>query len=324
VEAPAHGALTGTAPNLVYVPAPGYYGPDRFRFVADDGQSPSGVATVHITVRMDEFVLYADEGAVLGARAQVHRGGIGVNRAASGVGEGGGAELSIAAGAKLLEATSRVVADTIQTASGSQIYNPSYNELEADGAVLGSSVSPIVLPYQPLPALPDAFAPGTQDRSVPAVGTQTLAAGAYGSLEVGQNATLRLTGGVYHVQDVTLAEGSKVHVLAPSEIRVAGRWQAAASTYLGPDPSAGGRGETARGPAVEAGQILLYVAGGNGGAGGQGASPGAVEVGDFSSIHAYVVAPGGTVRLGDYAAATGGYHGRWVDARADARLAIAD
>src|SRR5262249_50673564 len=27
---PAHGTLSGTAPNLVYTPAPGYFGPDAF------------------------------------------------------------------------------------------------------------------------------------------------------------------------------------------------------------------------------------------------------------------------------------------------------
>ena len=34
---PAHGTLTGTAPNLTYTPAPGYEGEDRFSFTVNEG-----------------------------------------------------------------------------------------------------------------------------------------------------------------------------------------------------------------------------------------------------------------------------------------------
>jgi RHS repeat-associated protein len=47
---PAHGALTGTPPNLTYVPAADYNGPDSFTFKTNDGQVDSAVATVGITV----------------------------------------------------------------------------------------------------------------------------------------------------------------------------------------------------------------------------------------------------------------------------------
>ena len=46
---PAHGALTGTVPNLVYTPQADYFGPDSFTFSADDGII-SSTATVSITV----------------------------------------------------------------------------------------------------------------------------------------------------------------------------------------------------------------------------------------------------------------------------------
>ncbi|MCU1372288.1 MAG: hypothetical protein JWO77_3482 [Ilumatobacteraceae bacterium] len=46
---PAHGSLSGTAPNLTYTPTNGYSGPDSFTFTASDGAlSDSG--TVSITV----------------------------------------------------------------------------------------------------------------------------------------------------------------------------------------------------------------------------------------------------------------------------------
>jgi hypothetical protein len=47
---PAHGALTGTAPNLIYTPAAGYSGPDSFQFEVNNGSLDSNVATVSITV----------------------------------------------------------------------------------------------------------------------------------------------------------------------------------------------------------------------------------------------------------------------------------
>src|SRR5438067_375194 len=47
---PAHGALSGTAPNLTYTPAANYNGPDSFTFKANDGTVDSSAAIVSITV----------------------------------------------------------------------------------------------------------------------------------------------------------------------------------------------------------------------------------------------------------------------------------
>lgn len=47
---PAHGTLSGTAPNLTYTPNTGYSGPDSFTFKANDGKADSNTATVSITV----------------------------------------------------------------------------------------------------------------------------------------------------------------------------------------------------------------------------------------------------------------------------------
>ena len=47
---PAHGSLSGTAPNLVYHPATNYAGADSFTFQVSDGQTNSLVAQVWIAV----------------------------------------------------------------------------------------------------------------------------------------------------------------------------------------------------------------------------------------------------------------------------------
>ena len=50
VAPPAHGTLTGTAPNLTYTPATSYTGTDQFTFKANDGSLDSAEATVEISV----------------------------------------------------------------------------------------------------------------------------------------------------------------------------------------------------------------------------------------------------------------------------------
>jgi hypothetical protein len=50
VASPAHGTLSGTAPNLTYQPAAGFYGSDSLTFRANDGASDSPLATVSIGV----------------------------------------------------------------------------------------------------------------------------------------------------------------------------------------------------------------------------------------------------------------------------------
>ena len=47
---PAHGTLSGTAPNVTYTPAADYFGPDSFTFTTNDGATASVPATVSITV----------------------------------------------------------------------------------------------------------------------------------------------------------------------------------------------------------------------------------------------------------------------------------
>ena len=48
VASPAHGTLTGTAPNVTYTPTPNYFGPDSFTFKANDGTSDLNIATVRL------------------------------------------------------------------------------------------------------------------------------------------------------------------------------------------------------------------------------------------------------------------------------------
>ena len=50
VTPPAHGTLSGTAPNLTYTPAANYNGTDSFTFTVNDGTITSAAATVSLTI----------------------------------------------------------------------------------------------------------------------------------------------------------------------------------------------------------------------------------------------------------------------------------
>ncbi|HEY0156888.1 MAG TPA: Ig-like domain-containing protein [Thermoanaerobaculia bacterium] len=50
VQAPLHGTLSGTAPNIIYTPAPDFAGSDAFVYTAGDGVFDSSVSTVAITI----------------------------------------------------------------------------------------------------------------------------------------------------------------------------------------------------------------------------------------------------------------------------------
>lgn len=50
VTVPEHGSLTGLPPNLIYLPATDFAGPDGFTFLVRDGSLASDPATVSITV----------------------------------------------------------------------------------------------------------------------------------------------------------------------------------------------------------------------------------------------------------------------------------
>ncbi len=73
---PAHGTLTGTAPNLTYKPDPDFYGADSLTFTTSDGLETSAPATVAITVTEvndepavtdDEFSVGVSESTVIPA-----------------------------------------------------------------------------------------------------------------------------------------------------------------------------------------------------------------------------------------------------------------
>jgi MYXO-CTERM domain-containing protein len=64
VSGPAHGTLSGTAPDLTYTPVTNYHGEDSFTFRASDGSLASQVATVTLTVTAENDAPTTRNGSV--------------------------------------------------------------------------------------------------------------------------------------------------------------------------------------------------------------------------------------------------------------------
>ncbi|MEO6994211.1 MAG: tandem-95 repeat protein, partial [Lacunisphaera sp.] len=62
ITPPQHGAFSGTAPSLTYIPSANYNGTDRFTFKANDGSLDSAPATVNITITPVNDIPVADSG----------------------------------------------------------------------------------------------------------------------------------------------------------------------------------------------------------------------------------------------------------------------
>jgi len=101
------------------------------------------------------------------------------------------------------------------------------------------------------PALPSATA-GSTGVTLNSGQSRTLAAGAYGSVNV--NGTLSLTGGTYVFSSLTINSGGSVSVSAATTLSITGSGNFGSNAYLGP---ASGSGLTAK-------SLVLYFNGSSG------------------------------------------------------------
>ncbi|MGH9935166.1 MAG: FG-GAP repeat protein [Blastocatellia bacterium] len=276
-------------------------------------RSPLAAFLYTVAYNMNKFVALAQEGVELEQRVSVLNGDVGARARSAGPFIRDGVEVSVGQQVEMLNPNSHLLGDSIFIRQGANVYNPSYNDLTNQGTILGAPVTPLTLSLIPaLPALP-AITPGKQNFEVEQQGTLTLGAGDYGALVARQLATITFTGGVYHFQSWDVGQLVKLHFLAPTEIRIAGRLRVDQRSYLGPAPSAAG---------LAARDIVIYVAGRNGQTGSLGAVPEAAAFGQETTLNANVVVPNGTLRLLQRVEATGAFFGKWVRAGQQVKLTL--
>ncbi|QQS46520.1 MAG: hypothetical protein IPM66_21890 [Acidobacteriota bacterium] len=285
---------------------------------SDNAGNSSAPVSVSYTVgyNLNRFVMLAREGLELDQGASIVSGDAGARASSSGPYLGNGVEVSIGMQVGMLDPASFLLGDSIFIRRGATVQNPSFNDLDNNGTALGTSVTPLDLALIPeLPALPPVT-PGTQNLAVGQNKRMTLDAGSYGDLVVRQRAKVTFTGGVYHFQSWDVGQQAELHFLAPTEIRIAGRLSVDQRSYIGPflDPAAA--------PWLTARDIVIFVAGRNGGSGALGADPKAAIFGQFTTLRANVVVPNGTLLLRQRTEATGAFFGKWIQAGQQVRLML--
>jgi len=371
VSQPVHGQLLGTPPNLTYLPDSDFFGVDAFRFIANDGEIDSAPATISMTVQrgVSHFAAYALNGVSIGQQAVITNGDIGVAlrstedapglSAASSNDDSDFVEVRISQQARLLNANSWVLGDTVEIRQAASVFSVGYNRLLNAGNIQGDKRTPLSLVLLPaLPALP-AVTPGTRDVMVGKRGSLTLDPGSYGALVVDQQGTLILKPGLYQVKSVNIDQQAKLLMQGATEIRVLGRLTVGQESYVGPAPDATG---------LSAKQIRIFVAAtskshslraaGDASVSSQSAAPAAtvptgtvaadsgmavgeskvaqglvaeqaqdddsvaVNLDQMSVVIANIVAPNGLIQLGQRGSLTGALLGRWVIVGQQARLTL--
>ncbi len=143
----------------------------------------------------DSFVLFAGDRIQLGDNVQVSSGDVGSN-------------LKVDIGQDIL-INGNLFADTISIDANTTINgNASFNKLQIDAssAIIGTTSTTVPLPIAILPIIPD-FSIGTRDLSFDGP-DNTLAPGDYRNVTLAASSSLTLSGGIYHLKELRLGEGS--------------------------------------------------------------------------------------------------------------------
>ena len=271
---------------------------------------PGGEA---IAVALNKFVVLGEEGVELKQNSQVLSGYVGANQASDGPYLAGSEEVTLGNNVKFQSPDSWLLGDSLNLKNNVNVYDVfTNNPINGKGHVLGEVHTNVSLPLGPaFPEVP-AFTPGSQDLAVNNNDSLTLDAGSYGSLDVGNNATVILTGGIYAFSEWSI--GNNVHILiqAPVDIWIAGRLDSGPNGSLSSDPAS----------ALTAKDIHLIVTGQNGDDGSLAATPVAVEFNNNYTITASVYAPNGTLEIKNNGNATGAFIGKWVTIGNNATFAL--
>ncbi len=194
-------------------------------------------------------------------------------------------------------------------AAGGDAY---YNTLTNQGTIAGTQFSPLALPV--FAGFPPALvrSPGSSNVTVANNGQLTLDAGAYGNLTINKGATLRLSGGGYAFQSITVAAGGSIRYAAQADIVVSGRADFGANAVVSP---ADGSGLT---PAA----MRIQVDGINGTTGVVGATPPSIHVGQSSRVLATLYATAGSLILDQSVEGNGAFLGRDILVGHNSRLTL--
>ncbi|HEX9829492.1 MAG TPA: hypothetical protein VGB10_04705 [Bacteroidota bacterium] len=255
------------------------------------------------------YSLFATHSLYLEQNSQVQSGDIGVNEAGSAPFQDSDVELSVGIGVTTA-AGYDVKANRINLKSGATVNGSvHYNTLTSNGTVTGTQHTPLSLPLATLPEFKSAT-PGTQNIQVPQNGSMSLEPGSYNTFDVNKNGVVTFTGGVYHFNSWNSGDDVQIIFQAPSEVRIAGKFDSGQGSYIGPQDTT----------TITADQIMFYVGGMNGSNGNLGATPKACKIGISNTVWASFYAPNGTLWIRQNSEARGQFIGKDVDVGIGVRI----
>lgn len=251
---------------------------------------------------LSQFSVFASNSIWVMAKAIIRSGYLGVRNSSPGLWLDSEVEIAIGAGARAEEGV-KIFGDSIRLLPNSSVDDVYYNQMKSHGTIRGDSVTPLALPLPvDFPSLPQ-ITPGSKDIIVKDRATTTLAPGKYGTVKIGNNATLKLFGGIYHFKDLTLTAKSSLQCLAPSEVRIKKRASSGPEAYIGPLKSS---------KTLKAKDVKLYIAGNNGSPRDLLSLPTAAEIGVDNVVKANMIVPNGTLKIQPKSELTGSFMGKGV------------
>ena len=252
---------------------------------------------------VSSYSLFAAHSLWLEQNADVVSGDIGVNETGDAPFLDSQVELSVGIGTSAASGSS-IKANRIKVKQGSTVGSDVYyNELENNGTITGTQHTPLTLPLvSTLPEFKTAT-PGSQNITIPQNGTETLEPGSYGDILVRKSGRLTFTGGTYHLASLNTGDNVQLVFQAPSEIRIAGKFDTDQGAYVGPEDTT----------SQSANQIVFYIGGINGSNGNLGATPKAAQIGIANTVEANFYVPNGTLWIRQNSQATGAFIGKDVD-----------
>ena len=124
----------------------------------------------------------------------------------------------------------------------------------------------------------------------------------YSDVTLSSNATLRLTGGVYDFQNLTMGSDSRLVCEGETIIRITDRLYPGTKAFIGHAADSG----------VGANQIKIFINGKNGKKGGLNDKPKAAHIGEGNVIKANIYAKNGTLQIEEGCFLTGSFVGQHV------------
>ena len=266
---------------------------------AKEETTATSAQALNTSPKVQDFAVYGRNSIELLGQAVVTGGDVGVKDIGSGAFLFAPYEAAIQQQARI--STNRsLLGDSVLLGGEAIVGDVQTNQLVDLGAQHGT-----VAPFVTMPALPTPFAvsPGTNNLTIADGATQQIATNSrFATVTLGLNSKLRVSGGINQFGQLQMGQGSRLEVLASTELRILGRLSAAQSSFVG-----AGTGVT-----LSARDIRIEISGANGGGGQPLDVPSAASWGEQAELHAVVLAPNGTIRLDQSARAFGALAGRDV------------